>query len=309
MSHRLDQAFERALAYLDQHLNEPVDLNMLANIAQLPQSHFEGLFYALYHISIEAYVELLKSLEAAHLLGFGKQVPFATIAAKLAYRNQQHFIESFTRSIGQSPESFQQAPDWGNFFAKQQPLKSFQTEVNQQDEQSYSVEIVSFAEQTLAVMEHHGDPSLLPQTIARFIEWRRQHGLSPMGSKTFNLFYSTSESAAKAQYRIDIGVSLANETMTSLEPVALESSQIKLKSVPQGRCAMIRLSGEQAVNDSGLGAAIDYLYRNWLNLNDVSLRNFPLFVQRDVIADKMTEEQQAKSLAGSPQLLIFLPIV
>lgn len=305
MSHRLDQAFERALAYLDQHLNEPVDLNMLANIAQLPQSHFEGLFYALYHISIEAYVELLKSLEAAHLLGFGKQVPFATIAAKLAYRNQQHFIESFTRSIGQSPESFQQAPDWGNFFAKQQPLKSFQTEVNQQDELSYSVEIVSFAAQTLAVMEHHGDPSLLPQTIARFIEWRRQHGLSPMGSKTFNLFYSTSESAAKAQYRIDIGVSLANETLTSLEPVALESSQIKLKSIPQGRCAMIKYSGD----DNGIAAVITYLYRDWVNANDVTLRDFPVYLERLDIGRTASVEQQSGSLLDAQQVLIYLPIV
>jgi transcriptional regulator GlxA family with amidase domain len=94
MSHRLDQAFEQALAYLDQHLHEPFDLGMLADIADIPQSHFEALFYALYHISIDAYVELLKSLEAAHLLGFAKQVSLTTIAAKLAYRNEQHFIES-----------------------------------------------------------------------------------------------------------------------------------------------------------------------------------------------------------------------
>ncbi|QHS12907.1 helix-turn-helix domain-containing protein [Shewanella sp. Arc9-LZ] len=170
MSHRLDQAFERALAYLDQHLNEPFDRQVLADIAHIPLCHFDPLFTALYHMSIDAYAELLKSLEAAHLLGFGKQVSLATIAAKLAYRNEQHFIESFTRSIGQSPESFQQAPDWGNFFAKQQPLKSFRVDANHQDKQSYSVDIVSFDAQALAVMEHHGDPALLPQTIARFIE-------------------------------------------------------------------------------------------------------------------------------------------
>ncbi|MBB1440584.1 AraC family transcriptional regulator, partial [Shewanella sp. SG41-4] len=211
MSHRLDQAFERALAYLDQHLNEPFDRQVLADIAHIPRCHFDPLFTALYHMSIDAYVELLKSLEAAHLLGFGTQVSLATIAAKLAYRNEQHFIESFTRSIGQSPESFQQAPDWGNFFAKQKPLKSFQADVSQQDKQSYSVDIISFDTQSLAVMEHHGDPALLPQTIAHFIEWRRQFGLSPTDSRTFNLLYLTSESSVKTQYRIDIGLSLNND--------------------------------------------------------------------------------------------------
>lgn len=301
MSHRLDQAFERALAYLDQHLNEPFDRQVLADIAHIPLCHFDPLFTALYHMSIDAYVELLKSLEAAHLLGFGKQVSLATIAAKLAYRNEQHFIESFTRSIGQSPESFQQAPDWGNFFAKQQPLKSFRVDANQQDKQSYSVDIVSFDAQALAVMEHHGDPALLPQTIARFIEWRRQFGLFPTSCRTFNLLYSTPELSVKTQYRIDIGVSLNAET----QAIVSESSQIKLKSIPQGRCAMIKYSGD----DNGLTAAIDYLYRDWVNANDITLRNYPVYLERLDIGRTASVEQQSGSPLDAQQVLICLPIV
>ena len=301
MSHRLDQAFERALAYLDQHLNEPFDRQVLADIAHIPLCHFDPLFTALYHMSIDAYVELLKSLEAAHLLGFGKQVSLATIAAKLAYRNEQHFIESFTRSIGQSPESFQQAPDWGNFFAKQQPLKSFRVDANQQDKQSYSVDIVSFDAQALAVMEHHGDPALLPQTIARFIEWRRQFGLFPTSCRTFNLLYSTPELSVKMQYRIDLGVSLNAET----QAIVSESSQIMLKSIPQGRCAMIKYSGD----DNGLTAAIDYLYRDWVNANDITLRNYPVYLERLDIGRTASVEQQSGSPLDAQQVLICLPIV
>lgn len=301
MSHRLDQAFERALAYLDQHLNEPFDLQVLADIAHIPRCHFDPLFTALYHMSIDAYVELLKSLEAAHLLGFGKQVSLATIAAKLAYRNEQHFIESFTRSIGQSPDSFQQAPDWGNFFAKQKPLKSFQADVSQQSEQSYSVDIVSFDAQSLAVMEHHGDPALLPQTIARFIEWRRQFALSPTSCRTFNLLYSSPELSAKTQYRIDIGVSLNVET----QALVSESSQIILKSIPQGRCAMIKYSGD----DIGLTAAIDYLYRDWVNANDITLRNYPLFLERLDINDNELAQHQPRQALHPQQVLIYLPVV
>jgi AraC family transcriptional regulator len=301
MSHRLDQAFERALAYLDQHLNEPFDRQVLADIAHIPLCHFDPLFTALYHMSIDAYVELLKSLEAAHLLGFGKQVSLATIAAKLAYRNEQHFIESFTRSIGQSPESFQQAPDWGNFFAKQQPLKSFRVDANQQDKQSYSVDIVSFDAQALAVMEHHGDPALLPQTIARFIEWRRQFGLFPTSCRTFNLLYSTPELSVKMQYRIDIGVSLNAET----QAIVSESSQIKLKSIPQGRCAMIKYSGD----DNGLTAAIDYLYRDWVNANDITLRNYPLFLERLDINDNKLAQHEPRQALSPQQVLIYLPVV
>ncbi|WP_137221571.1 GyrI-like domain-containing protein [Shewanella sp. MEBiC00475] len=305
MSHRLDQAFERALAYLDQHLNEPFELQALADIAQIPRCHFDPLFIALYHMPIDAYVELLKSLEAAHLLGFGQQVSLVTIAAKLGYCNEQHFIESFTRSIGQSPESFQQAPDWGNFFAKQQPLKSFQADMSQQNKPSNSVEIVSFDAQALAVMEHHGDSALLPQTIATFIDWRRQHGLSPHGCRTFNLLYSTPELSVKTQYRIDIGVSLNTETQAKLNPLASELSQIKFKSIPQGRCAMIKYSGD----DNGIAAVITYLYRDWVNANDVTLRDFPVYLERLDIGENEFANHEPIQPVYPQHMFIYLPIV
>ncbi|AZG72753.1 AraC family transcriptional regulator [Shewanella livingstonensis] len=322
MSHRLDKAFERALAYLDQHLHEPIDLNVLADVAQLPQSHFEALFYALYHMSIDVYVELLKSLEAAHLLGFGKQVSLATIAAKLAYRDQQHFIESFTHSIGQTPEAFQQSPDWGNFFAKQQPLKSFQPDTSQQTQQCHLVEIISLDEHALVVMQHYGDPALLPLTVERFIKWRQQHGLSALSSRTFNLLHSTPPFTPKTQYRIDIAVSLNIDIQARLNTVDLQHCDISLKSLPEGRYATLRCFDDGNGYDNCLAAAIDYLYRDWLNANDVVLRDFPLFIEQFGIRHSKSTDQdsihptltQSESQQPDPQqdsmpIIIYLPIV
>jgi AraC family transcriptional regulator len=151
------------------------------------------------------------------------------------------------------------------------------------------------------VMEHHGDPALLPQTIARFIEWRRQFGLFPTSCRTFNLLYSTLELSVKTQYRIDIGVSLNAET----QAIVSESSQIKLKSIPQGRCAMIKYSGD----DNGLTAAIDYLYRDWVNANDITLRNYPLFLERLDINDNKLAQHEPRQALSPQQVLIYLPVV
>jgi AraC family transcriptional regulator len=87
------------------------------------------------------------------------------------------------------------------------------------------------------------------------------------------LLYSSSELSAKTQYLIDIGVSLNTETQARLNPLALESSQIKLKEIPQGRCARVKYNGD----DNGITAAIAYLYRDWVNANDVTQEISPYF--------------------------------
>ncbi|MCT8985997.1 helix-turn-helix domain-containing protein [Shewanella phaeophyticola] len=153
MSHKLDQAFEKALAYIDSNIAAPLNIDTLATIADLPACHFQHLFYSLYRLSIEEYVELLKSLQAAHQLGFGEQISLEAIATNLGYNNESDFVDSFTHSIGQSPQSFRQAPDWNNFFAKQQPLKSFESP--QDGMLTADVEIVSMDALTLASVTHN----------------------------------------------------------------------------------------------------------------------------------------------------------
>ncbi|MGX9461338.1 AraC family transcriptional regulator [Shewanella sp. A14] len=289
MSHRLDPSFEQALAYIDKHLHTPIDTAALANIAGIAEQHFSHLFYALYGLSLDAYVDLLKSLQAAHQLGFGEQIPLSAIASSLGYDDEAHFIVSFTQSIGQSPQSFRQKPDWGNFFAKQQPLKSFQPP--KENEHGYRVDAVELDSLTLATMRHSGTADTLPTTINRFMQWRKQHSLGPNVGRIFNLIYSH----PKAQpYFIDIGVSLSSEAIARLSTADLTGASITTKVVPAGRYATLSVSTDATYRDINtlLHSAVGYLYRDWLDSNNVKLGNFPLMFERLNIAKRDNAEQQ-----------------
>ncbi|UAL42356.1 AraC family transcriptional regulator [Shewanella inventionis] len=277
MGHKLDQAFEKVLAYIDSNIAAPLDIDNLARIAELPTCHFEHLFYTLYRLSIEEYVELLKSLQAAHQLGFGEQVPLAAIAANLGYHNEADFVDSFTLSIGQSPQSFRQAPDWNNFFSKQQPLKSFESP--QDAMLTANVEIVQMDALTLSFVTHNGPENALPQTIERFIQWRQKYAIGPNLGRTFNLVHSLPQAKP---YHMDIGVSLDENTYSRLASTGLTQEGIYTQVISSGRYAKLSVKTDTQNSNINalLHAGVDYLYRIWLNEQPYSLRNSPLMFER-----------------------------
>ncbi|GGQ16049.1 AraC family transcriptional regulator [Shewanella litoralis] len=277
MSHKLDQAFEKALAYIDSNIAAPLNIDTLATIAELPACHFQHLFYSLYRLSIEEYVELLKSLQAAHQLGFGEQISLEAIATNLGYNNEADFVDSFTHSIGQSPQSFRQAPDWNNFFSKQQPLKSFQSP--EDGMLTADVEIVSMDTLTLASVTHNGPAKAMPKTIERFIRWRQQYAVGSGVGRTFNLVHSLPQAQP---YHMDIGVSLDEATQSRLASTGLIQEGIETYIIVAGRYAKLSVTTDKQNSDINavLHAGVDYLYRIWLNQHQYLVRNSPLMFER-----------------------------
>ena len=132
------------------------------------------------------------------------------------------------------------------------------------------VDLVHFPETKIAALEHRGDPARIGDTIRTFVRWRRQQGLSPKVSKTFNIFYVDSEDVPPDQFRMDIGVSITTDT------IAQNDFGVIAKVIPAGRCAKLRHVG----SDETLDAAIRFLYAQWLPHSGEELRDFPLFLER-----------------------------
>jgi AraC family transcriptional regulator len=59
----------------------------------------------------------------------------------------------------------------------------------QPDPRTRPVTCVTVPETRVALLEHRGDPARLGETIRRFIAWRKQVGLNPPHSATFNILY------------------------------------------------------------------------------------------------------------------------
>ena len=100
-----------------------------------------------------------------------------------------------------------------------------------------SVDIVNFVETKIAVFEHRGAPELVNESASKFIAWRKKTGLSPATkSQTFGLIYEDPKSVPADKFRFDIAGSVLHE-------VPDNASGIINKTIPAGRCAVIRHLG------------------------------------------------------------------
>jgi AraC family transcriptional regulator len=138
-----------------------------------------------------------------------------------------------------------------------------------QHDDEREVRIVDFPATRVAVLEHRGDPQFLGDSIRRFIAWRREAGLHPRTSATFNLLYDDPRESPPGSFRLD----LCAATDRAIEP---NDAGIVAKAIPGGRCALLRHVGtEETFVD-----AVTYLYATWLPRSGEEPRDFPLFSRR-----------------------------
>jgi AraC family transcriptional regulator len=133
------------------------------------------------------------------------------------------------------------------------------------------VTIVDVPDIAVALLEHHGHPDSLDESIQDFIAWRKESGLTPDVSATYNIFYN--------------------------DPDMESDDGIVPSVIPGGRCAVLRVIG----SGDNLADAADYLYDVWLFENDVELRDFPMYCQRVKFGEEVREQDTVTDL--------FLPVV
>lgn len=131
------------------------------------------------------------------------------------------------------------------------------------------VKVVQFPETKVAVLEHRGDPRRIGDSVRKFIAWRKENGLPPRLSATFNLLHDNLEEVAPEDFRM--GLCAATDREVKENPHGVVGG-----TIPGGRCAVLRHTG----SDDTLGASVRYLYAEWLPTSGEEPRDFPLFLQR-----------------------------
>ena len=131
------------------------------------------------------------------------------------------------------------------------------------------VRIVDFTATRVATLEHRGDPARLDDSVHKFIAWRKQNGLPPGASATFNILYDKLPASDPDEFRFDLCAATDRE-------IAANEFGVVAKTIPGGRCAVLRHVGSEA----GLGETLYCLFAQWLPESGAELRDFPVFFQR-----------------------------
>src|SRR5690606_8700186 len=162
--------------------------------------------------------------------------------------------------LGQTPSEFRRSPRWGAWANEQRlPLPTRSNSMNP--------DIVQFEATRVAVLEHEGPRDTLMSSVARFIQWRKASGDSPVAScRTFGIPRGNPETVEPARFRFDICGELHG-------PLHRNDVGVIEKTIPGGRCAVARHVG----STDRIGDTVRALYATWLPQSGEQPRDFPYF--------------------------------
>lgn len=254
------ERFQKVFEYIDRHLDEPISVSQLSDVAHFSTFHFHRQFTQYTGVPVYRYVQLMRLRRASYLLAFDRKEKVVDVALGVGFEAPESFARAFKNTFGQSPTEFREQPDWQEWhtrftFQPTEPIQAMEIEIVQND----AIRV--------AVLEHHGHPDLVSNTVARFIEWRKASGRSPIvSSKTFGIAYSDPEAVSPEEFRYDICGSVA-------EAFPDNTQGVRNGWIPAGRCARVHHHGSHAK----LGPVVQYLYREWLPQSGEELRDFPVY--------------------------------
>ncbi|BBM04105.1 GyrI-like domain-containing protein [Microbulbifer sp. GL-2] len=282
------QRFIQVLAYIEVNLDSELDIDKLCQLTHLSKYHFHRQCSAYFGVSVMTAVRLLRLKRAAYHLAYRADKKIVDIALENGYESHEAFSRSFKKHFGQSPSKFRQKPNWDTWNTHYAPILVLRNQA-MSGKTNFEVTISDFPETLVAALAHKGSPNRLSTTIRTFIEWRKAHKLSPDVSRTFNLAYSDPTTTSPGEFRFDICCSIPS-------PISGNDHGIKNKTIPAGKCAVIRHVG----SDDSIGIAVKYLYSNWLETSSFKLRDFPVFFER---VKFFPEENESEMVTD-----IYLPI-
>lgn len=129
------------------------------------------------------------------------------------------------------------------------------------------VTLINFPTTLVAKLQHRGDPVLLNDSIASFIAWRQQTGLSPVHqSQTYGIAWDDPTTTPPAAFRFDL-------CGTVSAPIPENNFGVINGEISGGRYAVVRHHGSHDTLSTTVGA----LLREWLPESGETLRDAPLF--------------------------------
>jgi AraC family transcriptional regulator len=252
--------FNRVLDFIDSHLYEPLSVEQLSQIAHFSKYHFLRQFSNYVGISVFGYIRLMRLKRASYRLAINTDERIIDIALDAGFENPESFSRAFKNTFNQTPTQFRKQPRWQPWREKYQ-LPEYQRSTK------VDVKIVNFAATQVALLEHRGPHTRIDETVMKFIDWRKQSGLSPVDSaRTLGIAYDDPDNTPPDEFRFDLCGEVTGD-------IPANPQGVRNSLIPGGRCAVVRHHGSH----QRMGETARALYRDWLPDSGEELRDFPLF--------------------------------
>jgi len=255
---RYSRRINKVLDYIHAHLDEELSVDTLSRVANFSRFHFHRQFSEYTGITVTRLVQLLRLRRASMQLVFNQRAKITDIAFQAGFANAESFSRAFRREHGQTPTAFRKNPTWTPWQVEWMPRPSGRLE--------WEVEIVELPVIRMAVVEHVGPRAQVPAALLKLNEWRdTNEGIYRTGA-AYGIYPCNPDTTPPEQFRAEFGLAVDRAVTASAHVVG--------KSIPAGRCAVLRKVGAYDAS-----AAARWIYSEWLPASGEQLRPFPMFCE------------------------------
>ncbi|MBM3116623.1 AraC family transcriptional regulator [Jeongeupia naejangsanensis] len=292
----------RVLDHIDRHLDAPLDLATLADVAHFSPFHFHRIFQAWLGETLGDYLRRRRLEVAAATLAIHPDEPVLNIALAVGFGSGEAFARAFKTRFGVTPSEWRrQTPArWQSQLdairerqAQNRNPDQAQRNVDQagagmagHDEGSLpdteitmNVTIQTLPPARIAYLRHIGPygPALGQFWRGHFAPWARTHGLS--GQTSYGIAYDDPSVTPADKCRYDAAVEVPADFVATGEAGIAE--------LPGGRYAVARFKGDVRT----IGDAWMTLTRDWLPSSGYQFDNKPCFERYDSAPDEDTSRE------------------
>jgi len=266
---------ERVLDHIQDHLDEPLDLNDLAEIACFSPFHFHRVYRAVMQETVTETVRRLRLHRACGDL-IANKLPIADVATRAGYGSVEAFNRAFRKAYDMPP---------GEYRAKQIdqacPLKPYSS---LKDDDMYNVTIGEVPSVRIAAIAHKGSYMGIGKAFEKVYIWAMSNGLTPgPDTRAIGVYYDDPESVKESDLRSHAGFSISEDLDIGKTQNCDAIEMVDLKG---GRAATLEHVGPYAE----LERAYNWFYRTWLMEQNYELADLPPF--EEYINDPKTTPPQ-----------------
>ena len=257
LSHRAryEARLNRVLDHIYDHLDEPLDIDRLAEIACLSPYHWHRIYQAMHGETVASTVRRLRLHRAAGYLANGS-LPIAEIAERSGYSSLQSFSRTFRTVFGMPPAQYRKQGTHSRF----RPALSG-------DDQMVIREVVirDVPAMNVVSLDHRGPYMQIGKAFDSLFGWLASRNLLSAEARMIGIFYDDPGVVPEAELRSKAGVVL---------PVDIDvAAPVGVTQLRGGQYAVLRHKGPY----SDMQAAYQWLYGTWLVQSGREAADAPAF--------------------------------
>jgi len=258
------------LDYVRKHLDEPLSLDDLADVASFSRYHFHRIFSAMVGETVGDYIQRLRLERSAVMLG-NPLISITEIALECGFSSSASFARAFRRHFGVSASEFRS--NYSKIKGKNgkangnigedstsslgYDMQAFSQNINlNQEEMEMKVEIKTLPNYHVAYIRNMGYNEKIEPTWRRLEKWVRAHDLLNDSTVSIGVSYDDESITPPDKCRYEACMTVPETTKPD--------GEVGINDLPGGKFVLYRLEGDFKDIQKIIKQGFKDVFRNWL---------------------------------------------